>query len=110
MVKSLNKKILAKVDEIILEIENSSSYEKYLILQKQMETNQELMSLINEVKQLQKQCVKGDLSKEKVLKEKLIILDDNPLYREYNNTLNDINNSYAIVEQTLNNYFESKMN
>lgn len=112
MVNKLNnedKVILEKVDEIIEVIKTSSNYQKYLLLQEKMNSNQELISLIDEVKSLQKMIVNGK-DKEIELKEKMALLEHNPLYREYNNTLNDINNEFAIVENTLNNYFDKKFN
>lgn len=105
----LNKEILDKVDEIIEVIKTSSDYQKYLSLQEKMNNNQELMKLINEVKTLQKALVNGK-DKKNELKEKMSLLENNPMYREYNNTLSEINNKFAIIENTLNNYFEKKFN
>ena len=109
MVNQLNKEINNKVDEIINEIENSEVYQKYLSLQKQISSNKELMMLINQVKVLQK-----DILHKKKEKEDLdIVMDElnsNPLYREYNNTLYEINNTYGIIESSLNNYFDKIIN
>ena len=105
----MNKEILNKVDEIIAIIKNSPDYQKYLVLQEKMNNNCELKKLIDEVKILQKRVVNG-LEKESVLDEKVQLLENNPLYREYNNTLSEINNQFAIIENTLNNYFDSKFN
>ncbi len=105
----MNKEINNKVDEIINEIENSDVYQKYLSLQKQISSNKELMMLINQVKVLQK-----DILHKKKKKEDLDIvmneLNSNPLYREYNNTLYEINNTYGIIESSLNNYFDKIIN
>lgn len=112
MVSKLNnedKVILDKVDEIIDVIKSSPNYQKYLLLQEKMNNNQELISLINEVKNLQKMIVNGKNS-ELELKEKIHLLENNPLYREYNNTISEINREFAIVENTLNNYFFKKFN
>lgn len=109
MVNKLNNEILNKVDEIINLIKNSDDYQKYLLLQKKMNNNKNLINLINEVKSLQKDIVHGK-DKESELKEKMNLLDNDPLYREYNNTLSEINNKFAIVENTLNNYFDKKLN
>lgn len=101
--------ILLKVDELLSLIKNSSIYQKYLLLQEKMENNIELKSLISEVRSLQKEIVNG-YHKEYVLDEKMKLLEDNPLYREYNNTLSEINNLFTIIENTLNNYFDKKFN
>ena len=109
MVNKLNNLILDKVDEIVNLIKSSDDYQKYLLLQENMNKNTDLINLINEVKSLQKEIVYGK-DKESELKEKMTLLDNNPLYREYNNTLSEINNKFAIVENTLNNYFDKKLN
>ena len=109
MVKQLNKEILNKVDEIISLIENSDDYQKYLFLKEQIDKNKEVKKLINEVKILQKDVV-HHLKKENELKKKMDELNNHPLYREYNNTLLEINNVYAIIENSLNKYFQDKLN
>ena len=98
-----------KVDEIIYKIESSELYKKYVDLQRRIENNSEIMALINEVKVLQKDMV-HHIDKKKELEEKKKELSDYPLYREYINTVDEINNVYNIIESNLNNYFYSKLN
>ena len=105
----MNKEILNKVDEIIKDIESSNEYQKYLLLKDKISNDKELIRLINEVKILQKDVV-HHLNKKDLLKEKLEELDNNPLYREYNNTISEINNTFAIIESSINNYFQNKLN
>lgn len=105
----MNNKILTKIDEIINEIENSPEYQKYLMLKEKISNNKELMELINRVRVLQKDYVHHLSSKEEI-DELTRKLNDDPLYREYSNTLADLNNTYAIIETSLNNYFKSKLN
>lgn len=105
----MNKDIELKIDEIINEIESSELYQRYLSLQKQISSNKELMILINQVKVLQKDIIHKKKKKEdldKVMDE----LNSNPLYREYNNTIYEINNTYGIIESSLNNYFDKIIN
>ena len=109
MVNQLNKEILSKVDEIIKTIENSSVYQKYLDLKKEINRNKELKKLINEVRVLQKDIV-HHVKDKKVLEEKLNELNNHPLYIEYINTLDEINNTFSIIENSLNNYFYKKLN
>ena len=105
----MNKEILDKVDEIINNIEQSDEYQKYLQLKMQIDNCKELKKIINEVKILQKDVVHHVTSENK-LKEKLNELNNNPLYREYINTLDEINNLYMIIENELNNYFTKIFN
>lgn len=105
----MNKEIETKIDEIINEIKSSDLYKKYLLLKDKINSNKELMELINKVKVMQKDLVHKKVKKEdldKVMDE----LDNNPLYREYNNCLYEINNTYGIIESSLNNYFDKIIN
>lgn len=105
----MNKEIENKIDEIINEIESSDDYKKYLFLREQLSNNKELSELINRVKVMQKDVVHKKRKQEEL--DKLMDeLNSNPLYREYNNCLYEINNTYGIIESTLNNYFNSIMN
>ncbi len=109
MVNQLTKEIETKIDEIIQEIENSDIYIRYLTLQKQIESNSELMELINRVKVMQKDVIhkkKKQAELDKLMDE----LNNNPLYREYSNSIYEINNTYGIIETTINNYFNKLMN
>lgn len=105
----MNKEVNDKIDEIINEIETSDIFKKYLLLKDKISNNKELMELINKVRIMQK-----DYLHKKVSKEKLDImvneLNNHPLYREYNNTLYEINNTYGIIESNLNNYFYQLLN
>lgn len=105
----MNKQVLDKVDEIIKLIEESDEYIKYLDLRNQINKNKELKTLINEVKVLQKDIV-HKIDKKELLSRKMDELNNNPLYREYNNTLAEINNTYAVIENSLNKYFQDKLN
>ena len=105
----MKKEILNKIDEIIKTIEESDDYLKYLDLKNKISNNKELVNLINEVKLLQKDVV-HHLNKKEILNEKINELNNYPLYREYNNTLSEINNTYAIIENSLNNYFIKVLN
>ncbi len=105
----MTKEIETKIDEIIQEIENSDIYIRYLTLQKQIESNSELMELINRVKVMQKDVIhkkKKQAELDKLMDE----LNNNPLYREYSNSIYEINNTYGIIETSINNYFNKLMN
>ena len=104
-----NKEILNKVDEIISIIENSSDYQKYLSLKKDLSNNKEINLLINEIKLLQKD-VAHHLDKREILNKKIEELESIPLYIEYKNIILDLNNTYAIIEKRINNYINEKIN
>ena len=105
----MKNEILNKIDEIISLIEKSDDYQKYLLLKEKMKTNKELNQLINEVRLLQKDVV-HHLNKKKLLDKKMEELNNYPLYREYQNTIFEINNCYAIIETSINHYFQNIFN
>ncbi len=105
----MNKEINKKIDEIIKDIETSPQYLKYLSLKEQIDNNKELMELINKVRVMQKDVLHKMEDKEK-LDNLVNELENHPLYREYNNTIFEINNIYGIIESNLNNYFNKIIN
>ena len=105
----MNKEILDKIDEIINLIEESSEYQKYQTLQKEIQKNDKLVKLINKVKVLQKDVVHHLVSNDELART-MDELNEHPLYREYNNTLSELNNTYAIIENSINHYFQEKLN
>lgn len=105
----MNKEISKKIDEIIFEIEQSEEYQKYLLLKKQISQNKELMELINKVRVMQKDVLHQKVKKEEL--DKLVQeLNNHPIYIEYNNALYEINNTFAIIENSLNHYFDKILN
>ena len=105
----MNKEITKKIDEIISDIENSSIYQEYLSLKEKIKNDKELMELINKVRIMQKDVLHHKETKENL--EKLVNeLNNHPLYREYNNVVYEINNTYGIIESSLNNYFNDIIN
>ena len=103
-----NREILDKVDEIIKEIENSEDYKKYLKLKEEINKNKNLVLLINEVRQLNKDFT-HKLVKKGELDKKTNELNNHPLYREYLNIISEINNNFAIIETRINSYFKRKL-
>lgn len=107
----MNNEILNKIDEIINYIENTPNYQRYLLIKEHMKDNQEINSLIGEIRVLQKRLVNNKrLDLEDELKKKTNLLNNIPLYREYLNTLDEINNVFNIIENELNKYFSDKVN
>lgn len=108
MVRLLNKEIENKVIEIVAYIKETDYYKNYLIAKELLESNHELMNLIDEIKLLQKEIIKNPSKKKELeinIQEKLSILEEDSLYLEYINNQNEINNILTIFENKLNKYF-----
>ena len=109
----MNKKdkVLLKVDEIIEYIESSDNYQKYLLIKEKMSNDQEINTLLYEIRHLQKLLANNyNKNIENELEEKNKELNSIPLYREYLNILDELNNIFNIIENGLNNYFYNKLN
>lgn len=106
--ENLNKSI----EELISIIINSKEYQTCLQLKEQMSENEELLSLISDVKNLQKKYIKSNYN-EKV-KQKLEEEDEKlkqiPIYVIYNENLEIVNQMINTINEELNQYFYDKLN
>ena len=105
----MNNEVLDKVDDIIKTIENSEIYQRYLKIKKLLEKDKEITELINRVKVLQKDVVHKEATKDE-LDSLLATLKSKPLYLEYCNIIDEINNTFNIIESSINKYFYDKLN
>ena len=112
----MNSEILEKVDEIIEYIKETTEYKDYIYLKEKLEANDKVKKLVSEVKKLQKELVRKEVSKEDTkelenkYKETLSELDKIPLYKDYSDSVNTLNNMYTNIKERLDNYFNDKLN
>lgn len=106
------EKLNKNIDELIDIIINSKEYQTCINLKKQMSSNNELIVLINDVKNLQKKYIKSNYNDE--VKQELIDKEDKlnqiPIYNIYNENLQIVNNLINIINDELNSYFYNKLN
>lgn len=104
----MNDKILSKVDEIVLYIENSSTYKEYLLLKEKINNNKEILDLIGQIKLKQKELVKKEYTQEDIsnIENDLINLENKlneyPLYIDYKNKQDELNNMFTIIKDKIN--------
>lgn len=114
----LNKDIEESLDDIINYITNSKEYIKCIEIKKKMSKNKKLTELIEDIKKLQKKYIKENdesiKEKDESIKEKLDSkekeLNEIPIYVEYNNNLEVVNNMINLVKDELNDYFYKLLN
>ncbi len=110
----MNKEeILDKVQEIVEFIKKSPEYKNYELAKELLEQDKELTKLISDIKKYQKEIVRGVGNKrelEDAIAKNLEILNNSPLYLEYSNNLEDVNNMLTIFENKINKYFEDVFN
>ena len=108
--------IKEKINDLFNTIENSKEYKAYLDASKALEKDNEIKSLISEIKKLQQKAVNLEYSGnnhykeiDKEVKEKLQILNNNPLYKEYLRRMNTINDIISQSSNNIEKYINSKI-
>jgi len=104
----LNKEIENKILEIINYIKNTDYYKNYLKARELLSLDCELVKLIEDIKKYQKEIVKNPSKREeleKKIKENLDVLNTEPIYLDYINNQDEVNNMLVILENKINKYF-----
>lgn len=108
MVKWLNRAL----DEVISVITSSRDYRICIELQEKMKKNQNLMDLIDKLKEAQKRYVKSNYDKS--IKGELDLLEEKlqqiPIYVSYMMHLEKVNDMLSYVEDDLNQFFYQLLN
>ena len=106
------EKVYKSLEEVINEIKNSSEYKEVLDIKEKMNENEELVELIEKVKELQKKYVRTNFDSN--IKEELDRvenkLNDIPIYNIYLEKLESVNNKINYVKDSLNDYFDNLLN
>ena len=106
----------SSIEELFNAINNSNEYKEYKLIVNTLESNKEVIDLIEEIKKLQKEAVnleyKNDdryLELDKLIKEKEKILNNNKDYQEYLSKLKVFNNTLLASSSLLEDYIDSKV-
>ena len=116
MVKQMNNKILSEVDKIIEYIKDTDDYKDYIYLKEKLSKNEKANKLINEIKNLQKDIVKLELESKDIteldnkINNNLQELNKIPLYVEYIQKQEILNDVYQTIKNRLDDYFYDKFN
>ena len=108
--------IESSIEELFNSINNSNEYKEYKLIVNTLESNKEVIDLIEEIKKLQKEAVnleyKNDdryLEVDKKIKEKENILNNNKDYQEYLAKLKDFNNTLLASSSLIEDYVTDKV-
>ena len=108
--------IESSIEELFNSINNSNEYKEYKLIVNTLESNKEVIDLIEEIKKLQKEAVnleyKNDdryLELDKKIKEKEKILNNNKYYQEYLSKLKDFNNTLLASSSLIEDYVTDKV-
>lgn len=106
----------SSLEELFNSIENSSLYKEYLRMKDILSKDSEIKSLIDEIKELEKQATYleylGDESYKEIdeeIKRKAEILNNKQVYKEYLNKMDAFNDELAISSRMIEKYVEEKV-
>ena len=105
------EKLNKSLDEVVDCIKNSKEYKKCIELKEKMDSNEEVNSLVKEIKTNQKEYIKSNdpniLSELKSLENSLNSI---PIYHVYTINLEKVNEMINYVKDELNDYFIDLLN
>ena len=105
------EKLNRSLDEVVDCIKNSKEYKKCIELKEKMNSNDEINSLVKEIKLKQKKYIRTNdsniLSELNELEEKLNCI---PIYHIYTENLEKVNYYIIYVKDELNEYFDNLLN
>lgn len=105
------EKLNKSLDEVVNTIKNSKEYKKCILLKEKMKSNDEIKSLVKEIKFKQKKYIKSNdsniLSELNELEERLNCV---PIYHVYTENLEKVNEYINYVKDELNDYFNKLLN
>jgi cell fate (sporulation/competence/biofilm development) regulator YmcA (YheA/YmcA/DUF963 family) len=106
-----------KIDELFSAVKNSSEYQDYKKVENILKKDKSINILIEEIKSLQKDSVRLEYKNDEYYKEidkkielKVLELNKKPVYQEYLNKMNEINDILAMSSKMLEEYVNSKIN
>lgn len=102
---------MEKLDEVVKVIKDSKEYKTCIDLKKQMESNEDINSLVKKIKILQKKYIRtNDKSIKLELDNLEKELNEIPIYHIYIENLEKVNDMINYVKDELNNYFDLLLN
>lgn len=115
MVKLVNPEISKKLDELITFLKEQEHYKRYLLAEEKLKKNDEITSCITSIKEIQKEMVRREAKQESIdsLQEEyqnlLQRLNDYPIYQEFQELQQELNEEFQYIKRTLETYFQEKV-
>jgi len=108
--------INSSIEELFNSIENSSLYKRYKQMSDILSKDTEIKKIIDEIKVLEKKATYleniGDIRYKEVdeeIKIKADILNNNHIYQEYLNSMNEFNDELSMSSKMIEQYIEEKV-
>ena len=103
----MNDRVKEKIDSLIRSIESSDIYKEYSILESKLNENEYIKRLIKDIKFLNKKMVRTpSLKIKKELEEKEKELNSIPIYLEYIDKKEELNNLLTVVKNNMDQFIK----
>ena len=106
----------SSIEELFNSIENSSLYKKYKMMSNILSKDNDIKKLLDEIKELEKEATYleniGDERYKEVdeeIKKKADILNNNYVYQEYLNSMNEFNDEISMSSRMIESYVSEKV-
>lgn len=94
------------IDNLFVELKESTLYKNYVSAKKQLEENTEIMNIINEIRRMQKIATNNnDDIIEKNIKDLYMKLESYPLYQSYLILKEELENKLYNISSSFSSYF-----
>lgn len=113
MEKYITDDILEAIDDLIDSILQSKLYQQHVKIRQKLYQNKKVMAEIETIKKLEQQYVKGNFQDNETLQlieKKKHNLEMIPLYKEYEQSLDEINRILVMIKEDFNQYFTDLCN
>lgn len=108
--------INSSIEELFNSIENSSLYKRYKKMSDILSKDSNIKDMLDEIKLLEKKATYlesiGDIKYKEIdniIKQKADILNNNYVYQEYLNSMNEFNEELSMSSKMIETYIESKI-
>lgn len=104
----MNNELKKEIDLLILKVKESNEYKEYFYLLEQVKNSDIINNLVDEIRNINKKIVKNPsikLNDELLIKQKE--LNEIPLYQDYKDKLEILNNMLLLVKDKFDNYIET---
>lgn len=108
--------INSSIEELFNSIENSSLYKRYKKMSDILSKDSNIKDMLDEIKLLEQKATYlesiGDIKYKEIdniIKQKADILNNNYVYQEYLNSMNEFNEELSMSSKMIETYIESKI-
>lgn len=108
--------VKSKIEELFETIENSPEYTSYKEISNLLDSNKEMKMLVEEIKTLEQEATLKEYQNNEeykqidtIIKEKQQQLESMPLYQEYKNRMNELNDVLSISTHMIEEYINDKI-